>query len=274
MTSQHKNKASARLLRSLYLWHRFIGLAAALFVVLLALTGLLLNHTEELDLDSSHINSAALLDWYGIHAPAAVTAYHTDTLTVAALDGQIYINRLLQPGINGELAGAVDFSGMVIVALAEQLLLYTPQGEMIERLDSSSGLPAGIKAIGISTDHQLAIHAAQGDYSTNADFLSWQPVAAGETTWSMASELSDRERSALEAAWRGTGLSLERVLLDLHSGRILGTGGVYLMDGAAILFLLLAASGVWLWGRRRASVRAHQRKLRHSSKTGEPGQHG
>jgi uncharacterized iron-regulated membrane protein len=33
------------------------------------------------------------------------------------------------------------------------------------------------------------------------------------------------------------------------------------MDAAAILFLLLSASGVWLWARRRASARAHQRKI-------------
>ena len=33
------------------------------------------------------------------------------------------------------------------------------------------------------------------------------------------------------------------------------------MDSVAVVFLLLAFSGVWLWGRRRASARAHQRKL-------------
>jgi uncharacterized iron-regulated membrane protein len=66
----------------------------------------------------------------------------------------------------------------------------------------------------------------------------------------------------LRSAWRGTGLSLERVLLDLHSGRILGEAGVWLVDAAALLFLLLAGSGVWLWGRRRASARVHERDIK------------
>ena len=64
---------------------------------------------------------------------------------------------------------------------------------------------------------------------------------------------------------RGSGLPVERVLLDLHSGRIFGKPGVYVVDAAAILFLVLAASGVWLWGKRRASARAHARHKQHGT---------
>jgi uncharacterized iron-regulated membrane protein len=66
----------------------------------------------------------------------------------------------------------------------------------------------------------------------------------------------------LQRSYRGIGLSAERVMLDLHSGRILGRAGVYLVDAAAIVFLLLAVSGTWLWARRQASIRAHRRKTR------------
>jgi len=55
-------------------------------------------------------------------------------------------------------------------------------------------------------------------------------------------------------------LPMERIMLDLHSGRILGRAGVYIMDAAAIGFLVLAASGVWLWVRRRTSIRTHKQK--------------
>jgi uncharacterized iron-regulated membrane protein len=36
------------------------------------------------------------------------------------------------------------------------------------------------------------------------------------------------------------------------------------MDAAATGFLLLAVSGVWLWMRRRASVKAHRQKIRNT----------
>lgn len=261
MTRQYRTKAPARLLRSLYVWHRYIGLAAALFIVLLALTGLLLNHTDDLELDSSYFSNPALLDWYGIHAPTGITLYRTAALTVAGMAGRLYINQQLQPGISGKLVGAVDYGDTVVVALTDQLLLYTPQGEMIEQLDNAAGVPTGIEAIGAGTDHRLVVHTEGGDYLANTEFLAWKSTVM-PVAWSTAVEPTDPERAALDAAWRGTGLPVERVLLDLHSGRILGKGGVYLMDGAAMLFLLLAASGIWLWSRRRASMRAHQHKLK------------
>ena len=42
-------------------------------------------------------------------------------------------------------------------------------------------------------------------------------------------------------------LTLERVLLDLHSGRIMGAVGPWIMDAAAILLLVLALTGIWMW---------------------------
>ena len=38
--TRHKPNKRARLLRSLYMWHRWLGLAAAAFVIVLSITGL------------------------------------------------------------------------------------------------------------------------------------------------------------------------------------------------------------------------------------------
>jgi hypothetical protein len=43
--------------------------SAALFVLILAASGLALNHTETLGLDERYVHSQALLGWYGIEAP-------------------------------------------------------------------------------------------------------------------------------------------------------------------------------------------------------------
>ena len=54
------------------------------------------------------------------------------------------------------------------------------------------------------------------------------------------------------------GLSLERLLLDVHSGRIFGRYGPWVVDAAAIALLMLGLSGVWIYVR---SIK--QGKLRH-----------
>ena len=55
----------------------------------------------------------------------------------------------------------------------------------------------------------------------------------------------------LSADYRGHSLSWERVLLDLHSGRLFGRYGTWVMDIAAGLLLVLVMTGIWLWTQRR-----------------------
>jgi len=261
--TRHKKKPPVKLLRSLFIWHRYIGLTAALFVVILALTGLALNHTGELKLDARHVQNGALLDWYGVHAPASITSYPVGEHVLSAVGGQIYWNTVRVPQVEGPLLGALKFADLVVAAVEGGLLLFTLDGELIERLEGSAGVPAGMQAIGLAAAGKLAIRAAHGFYQTDSDFLEWQETdSLDDVTWSSAIETPDALHTALVEAYRGSGLSLERVLLDLHSGRILGNWGVYLMDAAAILFLLLAATGIWLWAKRRASAREHLRRKR------------
>ena len=47
-------------------------------------------------------------------------------------------------------------------------------------------------------------------------------------------------------------ISWQRLMQDLHSGRWFGGWGVWMMDIAAVILLLLAVSGLWMWwGKRR-----------------------
>lgn len=56
-------------LRGFYRWHRRVGMAAALFVVLLTVTGIVLNHNAALKLHTVHLQSGWLHSWYGLPDP-------------------------------------------------------------------------------------------------------------------------------------------------------------------------------------------------------------
>ena len=261
MTRHPKTRTRGRLLRSLDIWHRYFGLTTALFVVVLSVTGLALNHTESLQLDARHVQSDTLLDWYGIKAPDAIVSYRAGTRALSQLGNHIYLDLQPVPAAEGTLAGAVQFADLIVAGLEEGLLLFTAGGELIEQLGTAAGVPAGIQAVGTSPTGKLVIKTAQGNYQTDANFIMWAAATESDVAWSVAAPPEEGLARSLRDAWRGSGLSLERVLLDVHSGRILGEAGVWLVDAAALLFLLLAGSGLWLWGRRRASARAHERSI-------------
>jgi len=98
----------------------------------------------------------------------------------------------------------------------------------------------------------VIINAAHGNYLADVDVPEWQEVQ--ETLlvhWSASGDIPKDLVEQLLILYRGKGLPLERVILDIHSGRILGQAGVLLIDFMAVLFLLLAMSGAWMWFKYR-----------------------
>ncbi|WJW75142.1 PepSY domain-containing protein [Thiohalobacter sp. IOR34] len=249
-------------LRSLYVWHRYLGVAVALLVTLLAISGLLLNHTEALQLDSRPVRSAWLLDWYGIEAPELQQHFSAAGHDFSQLDRQLYLDRQPIEGEYHRLFGVVSLDDLYVVGVGDGLLLLSPEGERIELLERSAGLPAGLRALGVDGEGRLLLRAAGGLFRPDADFLSWHPLAGEDEAahWSKASPPPPRLARQLRQAYRAGILPLERVVLDLHSGRILGPWGVWLMDAAALGLLLLAASGSLLWWQQQRKRRAHRRE--------------
>lgn len=240
----------------LRIWHRRMGLTAAFFALLLSLTGLPLNHTEDLKLDSNYIKSGWLLDWYGIKAPKNPLSFEAGGHWISQLGERFYFDGRELAGREADeddnLIGAVQLGDNIVVAVEGHVMLFSVSGELIETLGGAEGVPAGMRAIGIDQD-KLVVRASHGDYLTDSDLLRWEESEKDEVhtkvnaQWAQPAPLPANLYARLTDAYRGSGLSVERVMLDLHSGRILGTAGVLLMDLMAILIALLAVTGVWTW---------------------------
>jgi len=237
--------------RKLLQWHKRIGITAALFVIILALTGIALNHTDQFEFDQKFIDSSFLLDWYNISPPEKPVSYATENVRLSQLGERLYFNEQELQEQTDHLMGAIQFKDSVVVAITGSLLVFDYQGQLIEKLTSADGVPSGMKRIGRSVDNLLVVEAAHGEYLADLEEFDWDEKISTGTRWSDKSLLPETLKLTLFKAYRGKGLSVERVLLDLHSGRILGDFGVILIDVAAILFIILAVTGVWMWSRSR-----------------------
>ncbi|WP_126456664.1 PepSY domain-containing protein [Sulfuriflexus mobilis] len=265
MTRHKHKKPFAIKLRSLYLWHRYIGLSVALLTVILAVSGLMLNHTDRLGLDRQHVASEWLLDWYGIEAPARLSSYPVAQEHVSLVEDRLYLGQRVLPGHYTQLVGVLSFDKLIIIAVDQQLLIATSGGEIVERIGEVEGLPAAPLAIGRLGNRQLALRTADGIYLTNVEFTAWQAgsLAPTDIDWSTPGTLPDKLGQTLRRHYQQSTLPVERVVLDIHSGRILGSFGVYLMDIAAILLIILAASGSLIWAQQ-----LHKRLTHRNKKTG------
>lgn len=252
MSRHHRRKQRLKL-SSFYVWHRYMGVSAALVVLIVAVTGLLLNHTEDFQFDQEYIQSDWVLDWYGIRAPDTLQTFLAGDRYVTLMGEHLYLNRREIEGNYRKLVGALLFEDMFIVAISNNILLLTPRGELIEQLQDKDGVPANIKQIGVDANGTLIAQTNHGYYQPDTNFLDWKKSATEPINvhWSKPGPLEPRLKNALQHHYRGEVLPVERVILDLHSGRFFGHLGPWIFDAAAMLLILLSLSGGWIWLKRR-----------------------
>ena len=234
-----------------------MGVVSALFVILLSASGLILHQGQFLGLGSSFVNSPGMLAWYGIEVPRLTLSFASGSHRASLIADAIYFDTDRLPGSYSFLAGLVPTEFGYALATDDQILLLTQEGELIEVLGAVHGSPRGIESIG-RDDSQgkpliyLRSNAAVVQADLNA--LTWTDSAAPESQiqWASSSSATSALIETIRKDYGGSLLSWERLVLDVHSGRFLGGLGVVLVDIMAILFLLMAITGVWIWSRRRS----------------------
>ncbi|MBI2993882.1 MAG: PepSY domain-containing protein [Gammaproteobacteria bacterium] len=231
-------------------WHRVAGIVIAVFVLLLCVTGFMLNHTDALALRDRNLASEWLLDWYGIEPRTAPVAFAAGSHWVTRIGERVYLDRREIADSAMALVGAVSYQDEIVAAVDSRLMILANTGETIEILDGATGVPAGIRAIGTGPGGRIVIDAAHGKYSAELDASAWNEGKFADAVWAAPGQPPEDLIADLLEAYRGRGLSLERVLFDLHSGRFFGSIGVWIVDLIGLVLIFLTASGVWIWLRR------------------------
>lgn len=223
---------------------------------MLAVTGIGLNHSDQLALDQQFVDARWLYRFYG-EKPTELSAYRAgERWLYRNSEGIVYVDTAVLGPCRGELVGGQAYDGLLYVACEEELLLATPGGELVEAITIALGLPGHLSAVGLA-DGQLTLQTGNGWRLADIDRLAFDsPLPEGAIIQTSAAGILP-ERLQAQIPMRDQWLSWERVLLDLHSGRLGGRAGVLLVDLAGIIISLLGISGVIMWwlhhraGRRR-----------------------
>lgn len=251
-------KKPVKLRRQFWRWHRRTGLFSLIVLVVLCLTGLALNHSAHLNIDRYKVHSPIVLQAYGIRVPEfSGVKVGEHWATVIAND--LYLNGQVLAQCHGRLQGVLHsaVNSFWLAVCEQELILLTPDHQIIEIIDSNLGLPTPIHAAGMC-DAELCIQSASRDdgekaaalttYSVDLDALAWQPMAAlsNFTPFSL-SVLPKDQQAFYQQFYAGEDLTWERVVLDIHAARFFGAAGPWVLDFFVLLFLFMSGSGFYLW---------------------------
>jgi hypothetical protein len=231
-------------------WHRWAGLAIAAFVLLLCTTGIVLNHGGALGLAQRFIHSSWLLDLYGIPATQEIFAFEAGGHWASRIGERVFFDDRELAEQGAALAGMVRAREYFVIGLADRLLLLAQDGQLVETLRAAEGVPAGVRRIGAAGGGRVAVEAGGRVRIVDPDSMLWEDAAAGTADWAEPAPAPPSLAARLNAAYRMRAVSIERVLLDVHSGRIVRGAGTWLMDAVAMVLVSLVVSGLWIWIRR------------------------
>lgn len=225
-----------------------LGIASCVFLLLIAVTGLALNHADRLALSQRSAALPFVLAIYGVDAPPIDAAYAAAGSVIALAGGFVAVDENIVAETR-DLLGAVTVRDGILAVTADELLLFTPDGQLVER--ASPALPAGARRLGSDGDTAV-IDAGAQQFHVDTATMTLKPATASprDPAWAQATVVADERAQQLGAAVLGRTLNWSRVLNDVHSGRVLPGAGPVIADLAALCLVYLAVSGLYLGLRR------------------------
>ena len=244
--------AKTKLKPFLLKWHKKLGIFSAFFVVLLSITGILLNHSSSLKLGGIPVTSSWLLKLYGVDS-VEVKSVEVNGNWFSQSGSQMYMGAKTIVGCSESLVGAISLGEYYVLACERTLLIMSDEFELLDKVTESFGLPVPVEKVG-ECEGKVCVDVAQKVMSADIETLDWktEPVnRLADSEWSQLNKAPVDIHENIAAAAHGANISVERVVQDIHAGRFFGSLGPLFMDLVAVIFILIAASGSFLWLKKR-----------------------
>lgn len=230
--------------------HRRAGIAVVLFAIFLTVTGVLINHCNALGWDKHRLASAFWLNLYGVTPSGVVDGYPLSGHWLTQASDTLYFDEQVLAHCAAPLSGVVSLAGVDgneeggVALCQDGVVLFTPDGQLIERMPLSGASRQGLAV----TAGVIVAHAGEGLVRLDTVTGAWATVASVPETlvWSHPEKLPAALSDALRFLNVPEDLTWERLLLDLHSGRLFGNIGVLVVDFMGLLMMSLALTGLWV----------------------------
>ncbi len=243
-THGHKPRKRRGPGRALLRLHRRVGVALSAIFIVICLTGILLNHSDDLDFQSHTVKADWVYNWYGLKPADELIHFPLSKQTISSLDGQLYLDTKSLGHFPSPI-GVAELEDLKAIAFENSILLITHEGDLIETLPDATIPGNTIAQIATADQRTLIIDTDSGRFTSDETILEWTNTPAEQNLPAIRPSQAPKELEAeLLQSFRGEGITWGRVLLDIHTGRFFGSAGKWIADLSAIALILLTLTGV------------------------------
>ena len=228
---------------------RSMAVVVVLLVLLMSITGLLLNHSADLRLDKKYLTWPWLLNHYDVNNVQADAVYLLDHFIISQFGSKVFVDDKPVTQAQRPLLGGIVLDEIIILATDDALILLTSDGEFIERMGLAAGIPPMIQNIGLFHGEPV-IQTREGMWRSDFMLEEWEFISLQGIGWSAPGPMPKSLEDELITYFHGQGVTVEQLLFDVHNGHILGQIGIWLVDLIEVLFIILSMTGICVWLRR------------------------
>ena len=237
-----KNKL--KILKKILRLHIYVGLGISLLLIHLSITGIFLNHTDDLELNKTYISSKWILNLYGLNVPRPSKIFTIQQDNFSQFDTEVFLNNKPIFLFDSELIGVIKNRENFIIAAQDELFIVNQSGVVI---DKQKILSFTIKSIGKYKEKIVIKDEQLNKWVGKSISAKWAPIIKDNINWSKPGTMTPLNKKEIKQYFVGNGISLEQIILDFHSGAIFKKEGKIFFDLVSLLLIFLSISGIWIW---------------------------
>jgi len=237
-------KKKRNIIKKILSFHLYVGLGISLLLIHLSITGIFLNHTDDLRLDKTYISSAWILNLYGLNVPKPSKIFTLQQDSFSQFDTEVFLNNKPIFLFDSELMGVIKDHENFIIAAQDELFIVSQSGEL---MGNQKILSFTIKSIGKYKEKIVIKDEQLNKWVGKSISDKWTPIFKDNIDWSEPGIMTPLNKKDIKQYFVGNGISLEQIILDFHSGAIFKKEGKIFFDLVSLLLIFLSVSGIWVW---------------------------
>ena len=241
-------KKKSNIIKKILSFHLYVGLGISLLLIHLSITGIFLNHTDDLELNKTYISSTWILNLYGLNVPSPSKVFTIQQDNFSQFDTEVFLNNKPIFLFDSELIGVIKDRENFIIASQDELFIVNQSGVVI---DKQKILSFTIKSIGKYKEEIVIKDEQLNKWVGKSISNKWTPIIKDNIEWSKPGTMTALNKKDIKQYFVGNGISLEQIILDFHSGAIFKKEGKLFFDLVSLLLIFLSVSGIWIWLRKR-----------------------
>ena len=236
--------------KTLRKYHKYIGFAFSFFILYLSITGILLLYSDKLGINDKFLDYGYVLNRYNMSTTNDVFNFvnvNAPKEEIIIINKTIYHNKKFIDVYPHDITSGL-FRNQILFIFSNKSYIKFHFENIDGNLELANieemALDMNLKRVGLDQSQNVFLESKKGDiYQLSKNEVNLIKTEANFIDWIVLKKVNDEIAKEYLTIHQGSGVSLHRVITELHNGKFFGNSFVFLLllSTISIVFLVFSS---------------------------------